>query len=289
MLLSKGSLSLAFHLGDRGRVHQRERSADGTQHPSTRTSFWAAGGQLRLCVTGLDLHCNSHGSLHIKNFSLNSPCFLIKAHCWLKQKWKPSPQAGHSESFLVWFITPNSKKFKLISQFSKRIAGSYWPLQATKWVKKKLPALCMATKNQIPLLLLSPLSQAALCVMDFLTEFMLRNYHYVWGEYLPKILWCSKEWGFLGCLGRVWGFWAGSSKAQSIFLRKRPGNIQAPDNFLSSLHFWMPGAAAVVAVFGKSEPRWGSAAWSCAGGQAELRLLLPLGVLVILQALCKYF
>lgn len=51
----------------------------------------------------------------------------------------------------------------------------------------------------------------------------------------------------------------------------------------------MPGAAAVVAVFGKSEPRWGSAAWSCAGGQAELRLLLPLGVLVILQALCKYF
>lgn len=37
VLLSKGGLSLAFHLGDKEGVHQRERSTNGTQNPSTRT------------------------------------------------------------------------------------------------------------------------------------------------------------------------------------------------------------------------------------------------------------
>lgn len=38
-MLSKGTLSLALHLGDKEWVHQRAKSTNGTQHPSTRTSF----------------------------------------------------------------------------------------------------------------------------------------------------------------------------------------------------------------------------------------------------------
>lgn len=180
---------------------------------------------------------------------------------------------------------------QITSKFSKkRIAGLYWPLQATKWIKKQLPALCMATKNQIPFLLLSPLSQA---LMDFLMEFRLsKSLSVCVGRILPMSLWCSKEWAFPGCYDglevseqlRANPRASSRGKDQETF-RLLITSLGLCTFWCQELQLWVRSLAN-VSHGGALQP---GAVELCWGTCQSLAWWLPLGLLVILQALCKYF
>lgn len=91
----------------RGCTRERGPQMGPNTHPQGLSSCLSCtGGQLRPCRTGLDLHYNSNDSFKIKIFSLNSSCFLIKAHCCHKLvktelEAKPSDRAQWKLSSLV--------------------------------------------------------------------------------------------------------------------------------------------------------------------------------------------